>query len=507
MIDERISRERLEAPPGDVYTETILRPSYEFMLEHYFDALVQTNKAWTVMLVEARVIDRAVGAALLQAIARVEAGGREGMGPFNPAYEYFYSTMEHRLTAAAGEQVAGEINIGRTRPEPLARIVARERLLTVIEDLGELRATLLEIGEREAATVMPQWTHFQHAQVSTVGHYLVGMADALGRDAERLFAAYARVNQCTLGCGALAGSSYPLDRELVAELLGFDGFRENTIDCVSSADHMLETTAAMANMMVTLSRFCEDLYIWHTEEFDFVAISDEFAGSSSMMPQKKNAYPFEHVRARAAHAVGEMVSAFGTLHNANFQDVKDVEEEVVFPTFRSFDEASRSLRLLAGTIASMEVKRDNMLERAKRGFASCTELAAVIHRGTDLSYRTAHRIVGNLVLRAFKAGRGAPEIDAALLNESAREVAGRELELDDEAVRAALDPAAFVAAHDVPGGPAPAALSASFERARSALEAHLRRAATARTALAEARGELERRVGAVCAGERPAATS
>jgi argininosuccinate lyase len=477
------------------------------MLEHYFDALVQTNEAWTVMLVEAGIVDPAVGAALLAAIAGVEAGGRDGMGRFNPAYEYFYSTMEHRLTAAAGEQVAGEINIGRTRPEPLARMVARERLLTVIEELGELRATLLDVGEREAGTVMPQWTHFQHAQVSTVGHYLVGIADALDRDAERLFAAYARVNRCTLGCGALAGSSYPLDRGLVAELLGFDGFRENTIDCVSSGDHMLETTAALANMMVTLSRLCEDLYIWHTEEFDFVAIGDEFAGSSSMMPQKKNAYPFEHVRARAARAVGEMASAFGTLHNANFQDLKDVEEEVVLPTFRSLDEASRSLRLLAGTIASMEVKRENMLERAASGFGSCTELAAVVHRRTDLSYRTAHRIVGNLVLSAFKAGRSATEIDAALLNDSAREVAGRELDLDDEAVRRALDPAAFVEAHDVPGGPAPGALAASLERGRAALASHRRRTAAARKALADARGELERRVGLVRAGVRRATMS
>lgn len=226
-----------------------------------------------------------------------------------------------------------------------------------------------------------------------------------------------------------------------------------------------------------------------------------------MMPQKKNAYPFEHVRARAAQAVGEMASAFGTLHNANFQDLKDVEEEVVFPTFRSFDQASRSIRLLAGAIASMQVKGDNMLERAASGFGSCTELAAVIHRRTDLSYRTAHRIVGNLVLRAFNAGRKATEVDATLLNESAREVAGRELHLDDEAVRGALDPAAFVDAHDVPGGPAPAALAASLQRARAALTAHQRRVAAARKALAEARVELERRVGEIRAGARKAATS
>src|SRR3712207_1503222 len=379
-----------------------------------------------------------------------------------------------------------EINIGRTRPEPLARMVVRERLLDILEHLRSFRTALLDIAEREAETVMPQWTHSQHAQLSTVGHYLLGILDALGRDAERLFAAYGTVNRCTLGCGALAGSSYPLDRQLVSDLLGFDGYQENTIDCVSSSDFTLETSAALANMMITLSRLCEDLYTWHTEEFDLVVISDEYAGSSSMMPQKKNAYPFEYVRARAAHAVGEMASAYGTLHNTNFQDIKDVEEEVVYPVYRSFDETSRSLRLLEGTISSMEFKRENMLKRAAEGYGSCTELAAKIHRQTDLSYRTAHRIVGNLVLRAFKQGKAATEVDAALVNESAREVIGRELDIDDETVRASLDPAAFVRAHDVPGGPAPEAVHHAIQEAHTTLASHKQRVVQWREAITRA---------------------
>jgi argininosuccinate lyase len=257
---------------------------------------------------------------------------------------------------------------------------------------------------------------------------------------------------------------------------------------------MLETSAALANTMVTLSRLCQDLYIWHTEEFDFVVIGDEYAGSSSMMPQKKNAYPFEYVRARAARAVGDMASAFGTLHNTNFQDIKDVEEEVVYPVFRSFDETSLSIRLLEGTISSMEIKRDNMLGKAARGFGSCTELAARIHRQTDLSYRTAHRIVGNLVLRAYKQGKHATDVDAALVNESAREVTGQDLDITDDTVRAALDPTAFVEAHDVPGGPAPPVVRCAIQEARVRLEEHSRRISHAREGLSRARGELDARV-------------
>ena len=497
MAQQKISRERLEAPPGEVYSETILAPGYAWQLEHYFGPLVETNRAWTVMLVESGIVRAEVGGRLLEAVLALEREGPDALGPFNPDLEYFYSHMEHDLSERAGEEVAGEVNIGRTRPEPLARMVARARVLDTLDALARLQAVLLDVGGREADTVMPQWTHFQHAQLSTVGHYMLGISDSLDRDAARLLAAYATTNACTLGCGALAGSSYPLDRALVAELLGFDGFRENTIDCVASADFLLEAGAALATMMVTLSRLCEDLYIWHTEEFGFVSIGDDFAGSSSMMPQKKNAYPFEYVRARAARAIGDMTSAHAVLHNTNFQDIKDVEEEVAPPVFRALEEGARSLRLLAGSVASLEWRRERMLEQAGGGFASATELAARIHRESDLSYRTAHRIVGNLVLRAFKQGKGAREVDAALVEESAREVIGRELGIDEAAVRAALDPMAFVAAHDGPGGPARTVVRPAIAAAQARVGRLAERVAGERARLATARDALDARARAL----------
>lgn len=348
---------------------------------------------------------------------------------------------------------------------------------------------LLDIAAREAGTVMPQWTHMQPAQPSTFGHYLLGVCGALLRDADRLAAAYRTTNACTLGCGALAGTSYPVDRDLVASLLGFDEVRENTIDCVASGDHGLETAAAVANIGVTLSRLCEDLYVWHTDEFGLVEIGDSFAGSSSMMPQKKNAYPFEYVRARGARAVGEMTSAFGALHNTNFGDIKDVEEEMVPPVFRGCDEMVTSLRLLGGTLGTLVVHRDRCAARAASGFSTATELAAVLHRKSDLDYRSAHRVVGHLVLLATNRDLQPGDIGAGLLDEAARDVLGRDAGLDDSQVREALDPAGFVAAHQVQGGPAPEPMRHALagahqqvaqrrewlERARSGLEDAARR--------------------------------
>lgn len=491
--ENSISRERLEAPPGEIYTETIEKPVYEFKREHYFYHLVETNKAWTVMLVETDLIPEEAGAQLIRALRDLEAEGPEALGEYNPDYEYFYSHMEQYLIDAVGENVAGNINIGRTRPEPLARMVTRENLLDVLGEVHSLRSTLLDIAEREMETVMPQWTHYQHAQISTVGHYVLAIADSLERDTQRLLDAYGTVNECTLGCGALAGASYPLDRQLVADLLGFDGYKENTIDCVGGGDHHMEPAAAMANMMTTLSRFAEDLYTWHTWEFGFVEIGDEYAGSSSMMPQKKNPYPFEYVRARAAHANAKSASVNGTLHNTNFQDIKDVEEDAVYPLFESFEEVLRSLRLLDGTVESTEFKADVMLERAAEGFASCTELAARIHRETDLSYRTAHRIVGDMVLRAINRGMDATDVGADLVNESAEDVVGHALDIDDAFVQGALDPEAFVEAHDVPGGPAPREVRRMIQDRRANLDADRQRASELRESLSAADEELEAR--------------
>lgn len=492
--DNSISRERLEASPGEIYTETIEEPVYEFKRQHYFDHLVETNKAWVLMLTETDLIPESEATTLLEALEDLADAGPEALGEYNPDYEYFYSHMEQVLIEETTEDIAGNINIGRTRPEPLARMETRERLLTVLDQMNDLRDTLLDIAQREVETVMPQWTHYQHAQISTVGHYMLAITSALERDFDRLIDSYDTVNECTLGCGALAGASYPLDRELVAELLGFDGFKNNTIDCVAGGDHHMEPASGMANMMTTISRFCQDLYTWHTREFGFAEIGDEYAGSSSMMPQKKNPYPFEYVRARAGRVIAKATSVQETLHNTNYQDIKDVEEDAVYPLFEAFDETSRSLRLLRGTIESTSFDAEAMLREAEDGFASCTELASRIHRNTDLSYRTAHRIVGDMVLRAINRDLTASEVGRDLVNESAEEIVGERLDIDDEFVQSALDPEAFVEVHDVPGGPAPNEVRRRIQDQRATLDEHRVRVNDRREALDSAAEMRERRL-------------
>ncbi|CAA9368204.1 MAG: Argininosuccinate lyase [uncultured Nocardioidaceae bacterium] len=494
--NESISRHRLSAPPGPVYTRTVLEPSFRFMLDHYFEALLETNRAWALMLGDTGIVPGEHVSRLLAALDTMASEGAAAFEEFNPAHEYFYSHLENRLSQLAGPDAAGQINVARTRPEPLTRMALRVKILRVSEGLAQLTDLLLDLAEREADTVMPQWTHMQPAQPSTLGHYVLGIVDALDRDAGRIESAYRTTNACTLGCGALAGTSYPIDRLLVTDLLGFDDVRVNTIDCVASGDFALETTAALANLATTLSRLCEDLYLWHTDEFALVEIGDAFAGSSSMMPQKKNAYPFEYVRARAAHAVGDMVAAFGALHNTNFGDIKDVEEEMVPPTLHSCEEVTNSLELLTGTLGSLTVHRERMADRAAAGFSTATELAAVLHRETDLDFRTAHRVVGRLVGLAVQRGIRPQDVGSELLDEAAGEVLGREAGLSADQVRRALDPHGFIAAHTVLGGPAPEPVRSALADARARAERRREWHHAATTRLATASEELRRRADA-----------
>ena len=461
-----ISRHRLSEAPGETYTRTILEPSYQFMRENYFEGLLDANEAWIVMLTECGIVDRAAAARVAEGLAVMRREGDERFAAFDPRYEYFYSHLEHRLTELVGAEIAGDINIARTRPEPLTRLAIRARTAVVAERLLDLVDTLLRIAESEKETVMPQWTHLQPAQPSTVGHYLVGMADALLRDAGRLQAAYGTTNHSTLGCGALAGTSYPIDRARGAGLLGFDGVRENSIDAVGSGDYATETAAALSGVGIDLSRLSMDLYLWCTVEFGFAEIGDSYAGSSSMMPQKKNAYPFEYVRARAARAVSDMSGVFMVLHNTTFGDTKDVEEEMVPPVVRLLDETAVSLELLAGSIDSMRFHRERMAEAAAAGFSTATELAAVIHRTTDLDFRSAHQVVGTLVRLAVERDIAPEQVDAALVDEAAELALGRRLGMSDEDVHRSLDARSFVAAHRSDGGAAPEMVSANVSHAR-----------------------------------------
>jgi argininosuccinate lyase len=450
----------MRAAPNPVFARQILEPIFEFNCRHHFRPLIEAHRAWLVMLAERGIVAREQAGLIFRALDEIERVGPDSMRPFDAAVEFFYLHMERALIArvSGGETVVGNLNLGRTRPEPLARMVVRDAILRVLRAVLSTRRTLLTRAHAEADTVMPGYTHLLHAQPTTLGHYLLAIHDHLERDTRRLLAAYDTTDKCTLGCGAMSGTSLPVDRQRVRELLGFSKLCENTIDSVAATDHVTETAAALAGVMTIVGRLSQDLYVWSSQEFSLVDVTDAFASPSSLMPQKKNALVLEYLRSRTARTIAALTGGFTVVHNVGYMDTEEVEFEVYQPLTDALELAEQSLPTIDALLAAMKPNRELMRHRAAAGFSSVTALAEAIQtrRTLGLSYRTAHRIVARAVLLASEQSRDAAAIDAALLDQASREMIGRTLGLDDESIRQALDPKRFVEQHTVTGGTAPA---------------------------------------------------
>lgn len=470
MKNEVVSRERLSTSPAPAFVEAILKPSYEFMSEYLFGPLMTVNRVWTVMLVRQGIIERETGMLLLNALDRVEVDGAEGLGEFVPGAEFFYSQVESRVAEIAGWEVAGMLSIGRTRPEPLLRLMLREQVLAVMDSAVELLAVLIDAARNEMSTVMPYWTHMRAAQPTTLAHYYLAVVETLLRDYSRIDSSLRTVNRCTLGCGALAGTSYPIDREFVAECLGFNGIVRNTLDCVANADYALDVLYGFSCLANTLGRLAEDFHLWSTTEFGLIDLPDAFSGSSSMMPQKKNPYALEEIRVFAAEVAGYLNSARLILHNVGLQDLKEIEEGLNNILIEGVNRTLRSLRFMSALVPMVEIKRERMKDVAGREFSTASELAAVIHRSGASSYRQAHRIVGDLVRRCAEAGRQSDDVRLEDVAKSTELIGDAVVALSKKDILDALDATVFVERHDVVGGPSEIAVRGEIDDCSASIE-------------------------------------
>lgn len=486
------ARDRMRVAPDATFARHILEPVFEVSASHYFDRLIAAHRAWIVMLAERGIVEKAQASAILAALAEIEQEGPDAARPFDASLDYYYLHVERALVARVpgGESIVGNLNLGRTRPEPLARMVLRDALLDTVDMVLDLRRALVARAREEAETVMPGYTHLQHAQPTTFGHYALAVQDHLQRDTARLMAALATVDRCTLGCGAMSGTSLDVDRERVMRLLGFPVLCENTIDSVSASDHVLETGAALATAMNVVARFCQDLYIWSSQEYAMVDVTDAFSSPSSLMPQKKNALILEYVRSRAARTVGALTGSFAVMQNVGYMDTEEVEIECYIPLYEALRLARESIPAIAALVRALKLDRSLCRARAAWGFSSVTALAEALQTGQGMSYRTAHRIVARAVLMAVEAGKDATGIDSRLLVAAALEMTGKPVEMSDEEIARCLDPRRFVDQHRVVGATAPGEVRRMAALRESAVEADQEQVRLRRERIQQADREL-----------------
>ncbi len=416
------------------------------------------------MLAHVKVLSEKECDAIVQGLESIKSEIEAGKFPWESRLEDVHMNIEARLIDQIGE-VGKKLHTGRSRNDQVAtdmRFYVRDSIDALCQRIARVQAALLAVAERETDTIMPGFTHLQAAQPVTFGHHMLAWFEMLSRDHARMKDCRKRVNILPLGAAALAGTSYPIDREYAARLLGFDEVAENSLDAVSDRDFAIEFVAATAQLMTHLSRFCEEIILWASSVFGFIELGDDLCTGSSIMPQKKNPDVAELIRGKTGRVNGALVALLTVMKAQPLAYNRDNQEDKE-PVFDAGDTVSTSLDVFAGLLEGMELDRDAMLRVAQDGFTTATDLADYLVR-KGIAFRDAHEIVGKLV-------RLGMDIDKDLSQMSLSELRGMCKEIESD-VFDVLTLEGSVNARNHVGGTAPAQVRQAIQRARKRLAAY-----------------------------------
>ena len=399
--------------------------------------------------------------AILQGLGEIEQEIDAGTFEWSVDLEDVHMNLEARLTEKIG--ITGKkLHTGRSRNDQIAtdiRLYLRDAIDVADAELARLREGLIELAAREADTIMPGFTHLQTAQPVTFGHHLLAWQEMLARDHERLRDCRKRVNVMPLGAAALAGTTYPIDRHITAELLGFERPAENSLDAVSDRDFAIEFGAFASVLLMHMSRMSEELVLWTSAQFDFIDLPDRFCTGSSIMPQKKNPDVPELVRGKTGRVYGHLMGLLTLMKSQPLAYNKDNQEDKE-PLFDTLDTVQGCLKAFADMVPAIEAKADNMFEAARKGFSTATDLADYLVRA-GVAFRDAHEIVGQAVALGLREKKDLSEMTLDELRQFSDAIG--------EDVFEVLTLEGSVAARNHIGGTAPDQVRAAAQRARDAL--------------------------------------
>jgi len=419
--------------------------------------------AHATMLAKVDVLTDEERDTIIKGLKSIKAEIERGEFNWSVSLEDVHMNIEARLTENIG--ITGKkLHTGRSRNDQVAtdiRLFLREEIDLICVEITRLQQGLLGLAEREADTIMPGFTHLQTAQPVTFGHHLLAWFEMLSRDYQRLVDCRKRVNIMPLGAAALAGTTYPIDREYTAKLLNFDGICQNSLDAVSDRDFAIEFSACCSLIMTHLSRFSEELVLWASAQFNFVDLPDRFCTGSSIMPQKKNPDVPELVRGKMGRVVGHLMSLLTLMKSQPLAYNKDNQEDKE-PLFDTIDTVRNCLRAYADMVPAIEPKRDSMKEAAKRGFSTATDLADYLVK-KGVAFRDSHEIVGKAVRYGLDEKKDLSEMSLDELKKFSNII---EADVFD-----VLTLEGSVAARDHLGGTAPNQVKAAVARGKEMLKA------------------------------------
>ena len=399
---------RFASGPAEIMER--INPSIDFDRRLYAQDIAG-SQAHCRMLVRQGIISEVDGEAILGGLDTILREIEEGRFSFKTALEDIHMNVESRLTELVGE-AAGRLHTARSRNDQVAtdfRLWVRDSLDTLEPALRDLQAALLDQAEANAATIMPGYTHLQAAQPVTFGHHMMAYVEMFGRDRSRLSDCRARLNECPLGAAALAGTSFPIDRQMTATALGFDRPAANSMDAVADRDFALEFLAAGSILAIHLSRLAEELVLWCSEGFRFVELSDAFTTGSSIMPQKKNPDAAELVRGKTGRVIGALSGLLVMVKGLPMTFNKDMQEDKE-AVFDAADTLGLCVAAMTGMVRDMKARPEALEAATAAGFITATDLADWLVRVLGLPFRQAHHITGAVVRAAEEAGCGLADL-------------------------------------------------------------------------------------------------
>ncbi len=418
--------------------------------------------AHATMLETINVLTKAELDQIVAGLQTIQAEIEGGRLQWRVDLEDVHMNIEHRLIELIGD-TGKKLHTGRSRNDQVAtdiRLHLRSSIDGLVEQQGQLMTALADLAESNADTIMPGFTHLQAAQPITFGHHLMAWFEMLRRDRDRLLDCRKRLNQLPLGAAALAGSPYKPNRALVAELLGFDGVCENSLDAVSDRDFAIEFCAATALSLTHMSRWCEEMVLWSSQQFNFITLPDRFCTGSSIMPQKKNPDVPELIRGKTGRVNGHLIALLTLMKSQPLAYNKDNQEDKE-PLFDAIDTLANCLTALIGMVPNIQANKDVMLDATLKGFTTATDLADYLVR-KNVPFRDAHELVGQAVQLAVSLGRGIEELSVEELN-------GPEQSVIESDIYDVLTLQGSVASRDHLGGTAPNQVRKAIVRARATI--------------------------------------
>lgn len=467
--------------PDPVYRDTVLAPLFEGVKTTFAAHMDEINRAHLVMLVETGILSREDGARLAGALLAI---GREIDLPaleYTGEHEDYFFLVEAELKRRLGD-LGGALHTARSRNDmdhTLFKMALRLRAETMQDEVLNLAEALAAKAEAEAGTLIVAYTHGQPAQPTTFGHYICAALEVLLRDAARLDAAIGALEHCPMGAAAITTSGFPVDRERMADLLGFKGPLVNSYGCIASIDYLTGLYSAVKLIFLHLGRVVQDMAFWSSFEVGQLYVPNALVQISSIMPQKRNPVPIEHMRHLASATAGRCDMIVNAMHNTPFTDMNDSEGEVQQAGHSAFDSGSRVLRLMAAVLPACSIRGDRVAANMDAACVTITELADTLVRDESLSFRQSHEIAADTARAVIAAGASLRE-GFVPFRSAFEDRTGRPPALDEEGFRSAVAPETFVARRDRTGGPAPSALRRAQAVYRRDIAA-LRAAANART--------------------------